>query len=114
HYITLSAYHTKVSQSIEYVYLWDSGTPLTDISFADDRGDTYINVGEQVSRGIEFDGQVKITEKFSFQGNASFLTSRIAVHPDDLDHAQTGGHHIQLYNLGTFLSGEVKQKDVVR
>jgi len=113
-YVTLSGYYTKVTRSIEYVYLWNGATPLDEITFTDNRGDTYINIGEQVARGLEAEGNAQITDKFSFQGNISFLTSQIEVDPGDIDRAHTGGHHIQLYNLGTFLSQEVKQRDVVR
>ena len=113
-YITLSAYRTKVTQSIEYVYLWNGATALADIGFADDRGDTYINVGAQLTHGIEVDGHARISNNLSFQGNVSFSTSEVSVDPDDLDAFYTGGHHIQLYNLGEFLNQEVKQKNVVR
>jgi outer membrane receptor protein involved in Fe transport len=113
-YITVSAYHTKVTESIEYVYLWNGATPLEDIDFADEPGDTYINVGKQVASGVELEGYARLSDRISLHGNISFLTSQIEVHPQDIDQAYTGGHHIQLYNLGAFLNQEVKQKEVVR
>jgi vitamin B12 transporter len=113
-YITFSAYKTKVTESIEYVYLWNGATPLEEIDYADDRGDTYINVGKQKARGVEMGGYARVSDRFSFQGNISLLTSQIQVDPQDLDQAYTGGHHIQLYNLGAFLNQDVRQKKVVR
>jgi outer membrane cobalamin receptor len=113
-YITVSAYHTKVTESIEYVYLWNGATPLEDIGFADERGDTYINLGKQVVSGVEMEGYARLSDRISLHGNISFLTPQVKVDPQDIDQAYTGGHHIQLYNLGAFLNQDVKQKEIVR
>ena len=113
-YITLSAYRTKVTDAIEYIYLWD-GTVSTDaLTFAHDRGDTYINVGEQLASGLELEGLAWISPLLSVQGNISILKTGILVKPEDIDPRQTGDHHVQLYNLGTFLGGDVEQSDLVR
>lgn len=113
-YLTLSAYQTTVTNSIEYVYLWNGSRPVQDLDYTDDRGDTYINVGEQIVRGLEFEGYVQVTSNFSLQGNVTFLKTQITVNPEDIDTQHTGGHHVQLYNLGTFLNQDFKQNDLVR
>lgn len=113
-FLTLSAYHTRVDNAIEYVYLWEGSRPLDEITFADDRGDTYINAGTQQTSGVELDGYAQITDAFSFKGNISVLQTRVDVAPEDADVHHTGGHHVQLYNLGTFLDREVTQEHAVR
>jgi vitamin B12 transporter len=113
-YFTLSAYRTMVNNSIEYVYLWNGSKAVTDLDYSDDRGDTYLNVSEQDVRGIELEGFVQVSPAFSLQGNISMLKAWIHATPDDVNAQQTGGHHVQLYNLGEFLNGDVDQNEVVR
>jgi vitamin B12 transporter len=113
-YLTFSVYKTKVTNSIEYVYLWDGATALDQISYLDDRGDTYMNVGDQEVDGLEVEGYVKLSDKFSIKANVSALHAQISIEPEAIDVQHTGGHHVQLYNLGTFLNGDVKQNDLVR
>ncbi|MGC1242285.1 MAG: TonB-dependent receptor [Chryseosolibacter sp.] len=113
-YVTFSAYHTKVTDAIEYVYLWNGGTAVSDLTYADDRGDTYINAGEQLVSGIEVEGLVRITSDLSVMANASVLNTTINVSPEDISRAATGGNHIQLYNLGEFLSESIAREDAVR
>lgn len=113
-FVTFSAFHTKVDRSIEYVFLWNGSTPVGDLSYADDRGDTYINVGRQRVYGLEAEGRVGITPKFSLQGNITLLNTKINVRPEDIGPAYTGGHHVQLYSLGAFLTENVEQEKLVR
>lgn len=113
-YVTISAYHTEVTDAIEYVYLWSGGTAVEDLTYADDRGDTYINAGEQLVKGIEAEGLIRITPDLSVMASASALNTTINVSPEDLRDAETGGNHIQLYSLGAFLSRSITQDDAVR
>lgn len=113
-YFTLSAYRTMVSNSIEYVYLWNGGKAVADLDYSDDRGDTYLNVSEQHVKGIELEGFVQVSATFSLQGNISMLKAWIQATPDDINAQQTGGHHVQLYNLGEFLEHDFEQAEVVR
>lgn len=113
-YLTLSAYQTSVQNSIEYVYLWNGETPQAELSYVDDRGDTYINVGEQLVRGVEAQTFVRLREWLSVDANLSLLNARIRMDENDLDESYTGGHHVQVYNLGKFLNDDVEQDDVVR
>lgn len=113
-YVTFSAYHTRVTDAIEYVYLWNGGAAVKDLTYSDDRGDTYINAGEQLVKGIEVDGLVKITPDLSLMASVSALNTTINVSPEDLRDARTGGNHIQLYSLGAFLNEDIAQDDAVR
>lgn len=113
-FLTLSAFHTGVTQSIEYVYLWNGATPVDELTFSDDRGDTYINVGEHRARGVELEAYVKIASRFSLEGNMTFLHTRIKVDPGDVKTSHTGNNHVQLYNLGSFLGDGMEQERMVR
>jgi vitamin B12 transporter len=113
-YVTVSGFQTRVKNSIEYVYLWNGAKAIEDLDFTDDRGDSYINVAEQVVQGLEVDGFVEISDKVSVQGNFTALHTTVEVNADNLDNQATGGNHIQLYNLGTFLDSDVSQDDLVR
>jgi vitamin B12 transporter len=113
-YVTLSTYETRVGDAIEYVYLWNGDTPIEDLDYSDDRGDTYINAGESVSRGVEVEGFVQISKKLSIQGNVSAISTKVEVRPGDMNAAKTGGNHVQLYNLGSFLTGNLEQEHLVR
>jgi len=113
-FLTLSAYQTRVKNAIEYIYLWNGDTPQDELTYADDLGDTYINVGEQLVKGVEAQTFVRLSKRLSLQANVSLLKAQIKMDADDVDHEQTGGHHVQLYNLGMFLSDDFEQDDVVR
>ena len=113
-YVTLSGYRTVVSDAIEYVYLWNGGKEVSGLDFSDDRGDTYINVAEQQVEGVEAEGLIQLSRSFSFLGNVSLLRAQVRSSPADLDVERTGGHHVQLYNLGKFLDQNFEQNDVVR
>lgn len=113
-YLTLSAYQTRVKNSIEYVYLWNGETPQAELSYVDDRGDTYINVGEQLVRGLETQAFIRFGERVSVDANLSWLKAQIRMDDNDLDERYTGGHHVQVYNLGKFLNDDIEQDDVVR
>ncbi len=113
-YVTLSAYQTAVRHSIEYVFLWNGSTPVEDLGYSDDRGDTYINAGKSLVNGVEMEGFVRINAHFLLRGNVSAISTRVSVRPEDIDLRQTGGNHIQLYNLGVFLNEDLEQKHLVR
>ncbi len=113
-YLTLSAYRTQVKNSIEYVYLWNRDKAVSDLDFSDFRGDRYLNVAEQDVGGVELEGMVYLSAKFSLMANISWLEAKVGADPDDTDPAHTGGHHVQLYNLGRFLDNTFDTRDVIR
>ena len=113
-YLTGSVYQTSVSNSIEYVYLWNGEKEISALDYSDDRGDTYVNVGEQVVKGVEVEGFLQATPALSLQGNISLLRTQVTAVPEDVDLDHTGGHHVQLYSLGKFLSSGLDQDKLVR
>ncbi len=113
-YFTLSAFQTSVTNSIEFIYLWNGTKSIDELDFSDDRGDTYMNVGKQRVKGFEVETSVVVTDKISLRANITLLKGEIEIKPEDLDGQSTGGNHVQLYNLGSFLTGDIKQTDLVR
>lgn len=112
-YLTLSVYRTETENAIEYIYLWDRNTNVNDLTFADNLGDTYLNVAKQIVNGLEIEGQV-VVRKFRLRGNLTWLDGRITVNQSDIDAQQTGGHHVQLFNYGSFVTNEVEIDKLVR
>jgi vitamin B12 transporter len=102
-FLTLSVYRTETKNAIEYVYLWDQNTSIENLTFAENRGDTYLNIAKQIVNGIELDGRLNLG-KFRVSGNVTWLEGEITVDPTNLNTQETGGHHVQLFNYGAFLT----------
>lgn len=113
-YITLSAYRTRVTDAIEYVYLWNGAKAVEQLDFTDDRGDTYINAGVQMMQGLEIEGAGRFSEALSLRGSITLVNTRVEMDPSIVNATQTGGNHVQLYNFGAFLAGGFEQADLVR
>lgn len=113
-FITMSAYRTNVTNGIEYVYLWNGEKDIADLDFTDDRGDRYINIGEQEVAGVEVEGLIVFSDALALTGNVSLLEAEVRAAPGDLDLTATGGHHVQIYNLGKFLERDLEGSKVVR
>jgi len=113
-YLTFSGYQTRIINAIEYVYLWNGSTPVEELDYTDDRGDTYINAGEQLVKGLELESHVAITDQLSIQVNGSVMRGRIKMKPENIDLVKTGGHHVQLYNQGIFINRDIEQEHLVR
>ncbi len=107
-------FNTLVETAVDYVYLWNKNTPIDSLTFMDYYGDTYINLGKQRNRGIEFSISTKITEKFSISGNFSLISGKLSYKPSDIDTSHTHGHHIQLYSNGVFVNKETETLGLVR
>ena len=112
-YVTVSAYRTETDDAIEYAYLWNKETAIEDLTFADNLGDTYLNIAKQVVNGLEVEGST-IVGKFTLQGNLSWVDGHIVVEPSDIDNVVTGGNHVQLFNYGMFATEEVEVNKLVR
>jgi vitamin B12 transporter len=112
-YLTVSAFHTRVADAIEYVYLWNKDVEMNELGSSDNRGDTYLNIAAQVTQGIELTGRIGI-KKIFIQGNISWIKASITASPNDLNKAHTQGHHVQLYNYGMFLENEVDIDNLTR
>ena len=105
---TISYFYTVVNDVIEYIYLWDKNIGIdtlgNDWMRNDYKGDTYINLSQQSINGIEFSINSKLNEKLSVQGNFSFMTATSLYSIDNIDTSYTGGHHVQLFQSGNFIT----------
>ncbi len=112
-YVTFSAFRTETKNSIEYVYLWNKNTAIEELTFSDNMGDTYLNIARQVVNGLEIEGSTEV-DKFQLRGNVTWIEGTISIDPSDINTQQTGGHHVQLFNYGTFVTGDVNVDKLVR
>jgi vitamin B12 transporter len=113
-YVTFSAFQTGTTNSIEYVYLWNSSKSISDLDYSDFLGDTYINVAGQQVRGLELETFLQIADWVSFNGTFTALKGETRVEQENLREEETGGNHVQLYSLGAFLNQDLNQKHLPR
>ncbi|MCE3278567.1 MAG: btuB 2 [Bacteroidetes bacterium] len=108
--IELSAayYKTVVENVIEYVYLWDKniGTDTLGQNWGRDdyRGDTYINAASMTTEGVELGISSKISGKITVSANLSLTSGKLKYTKENIDTAQTGGNHVQIYSNGSFIN----------
>ena len=114
----LSAFQTKVSEVIEYVYLWDGNTAIENLSASfpdsDYLGDTYINASKQEVSGVEVSALATVTPKLNIEGNVSLTRSKLTFSPDDVDPVYTGGNHVQIYESGAYVTEEKEVEGLTR
>lgn len=115
---TAALFSTTVSNSIEYVYLWDGtiGIDTLGNNWARDdyRGDTYLNVGTVTQRGIECSIQSTLTHNLTVTGNITYVAGTLQFRPNDIAKEQTANHHVQLFNNGAFLNRDVESNVLTR
>lgn len=107
--IEVSLFRTEVSDVIEYVYLWNSGTAISDLGGADFLGDTYLNISRQELNGLEFGMDFTASSKLEFSGNLSLTDATLIFSPDDISENYTGGNHVQVFESGAFVT---EQKEI--
>ncbi len=107
-------FNTQVDNVIEYIYLWEGSTPINQLSFSDYRGDTYINLSEQNIRGIEIAATARLGSKISLNGHLSYIQSELSFSPDDINVSYTGGHHVQTFENGRFVTGQTELEGLAR
>lgn len=110
----LSLYNTKVRNTIEYVYLWEGGTDPDQLSAVDYRGDTYINISRQDIKGIEASVDLQLLSNLSLSGHLSLNESTLTFDPEEIDRSYTGGHHVQIFESGKFVTEEKELKGLTR
>jgi vitamin B12 transporter len=111
---SINYYITTIKNCIDYIYLWNNSQEISALSYLDYLGDTYINLGKQTNRGLEFSIHSKISDKLSIAGNFSLVNGKLEYSPDNIDNAHTDGNHIQLYSNGIFISEETERIGLVR
>ncbi len=103
-----SLFYTRTADLIDYVFLWNGGVAIEDLSFADYQGDTYLNVANQKVKGIQLNGATTFL-RLTLSGNVTWLKGTMEFDPDEADFSETGGHHVQVFNNGDFLNESIRQ-----
>jgi len=114
-YLTLSYFSTIVNNYIDYVYLWNKNKPVDSLSYSDFLGDTYLNVGQETTQGIELNVASQLDKTLFVTANMSILSSSLTY--SDINTTHTQGNYIQIFNGGNFLtpgSGSVKYTGLLR
>lgn len=110
----LSLFRTDVENVIEYIYLWNGDTSLSNLSGADYLGDTYINIAKQQVNGVELGVEIQAVSNLSFSGNVSYTNSESTFEPGDIDESYTGGNHVQIFESGVFVDEEQQVDGLTR
>jgi vitamin B12 transporter len=110
----LSVYSNTVKNAIDYVYLWDGTVPVTALTFMNYKGDTYLNVGKQVNKGVEAGLDIYLGNKWELHTNLSYNDGKLKYDPAAINTDKTKHHHVQLYSNGAFLATDVEDKTVRR
>lgn len=110
----LSLFRTDVTNVIEYVYLWDGSTAMSNLSSQDYLGDTYINISRQHINGVELGLHVRPINKVSMSANMTYTHSELVFAPDNIDQSYTGGNHVQIYESGAFVNGKKTEDGLSR
>jgi vitamin B12 transporter len=107
-------FNTVVENAVDFVYFWNGNREIDSLSYLDYLGDTYINLGKQTNRGVEFSVHSKISDKLTVSGNFSLVNGKLEYNPENIDIKRTQGNHIQLFSNGAFISKEVESIGLVR
>ena len=113
-YFTAAVFLSKTNHLIDYVYLWNKDTSVPNLSYLDYLGDTYLNLSEQVVRGVQLSGKWMIHSKLNASGNLTLIDGTITYSQSNLDTTKTGGNHVQLFTSGNFIQGEGTFNNLVR
>ncbi len=112
--IRMGFFKTVVNDVIEYVYMWDKNTAINSLSYANYRGDTYLNLGKLTTEGIEVVVHCNMGKKFVLDGNFSWLRGKQDFVAADIDTVKTHQNHIQLYTNGQFLTYKYRETGLTR
>lgn len=107
-------FHTKVKNTIEYVYLWDGSKTIDSLTGFDYKADRYLNMGETRITGLEFSVQATLSEKLLLSFNMTVLGGRYLVDREETDTSGTYGHHVQIFSNGAFVEGKTEISGIPR
>ncbi len=113
-YFTLSWFNTTVKNHIDYVYLWNNAKPVDSLNGSDYMGDTYLNIGQEKTQGIELNFTVLHSKKLVTGGNISILSSSLSYSTSDINVSQTHGYYVQVFDGGGFLTQNLKSPSLLR
>lgn len=110
--LTISYFNTIIKDAIEYVYLWNDSLGIENLSFIDYWGDTYINIAEHSTQGVELNFNMDISDKLSINIGASYIDGKLKSMPGNND--LTLSSHVQLFSNGEFINRAVESNGLIR
>jgi len=113
-FITVSWFETVVNNHIDYVTLWSKAKPIDSLGYGYNLGDTYLNLGQEITSGFEMNVFLKLSPTLDMTGNVSLLTSTLKYDPNNIDLSQTHGDWVQIYDGGEFLNGPSTSTGLLR
>ncbi|HTB05928.1 MAG TPA: TonB-dependent receptor [Bacteroidia bacterium] len=116
-YFTLSWFNTVVNDYIDYVYVWKKNKQVDSLTYSDFLGDTYLNVGQETTKGLEMNIAIQLNPKLSVAANMSILSSSLNTSNSSIDTAHSHGNQVQLFNGGDFVgqsNGNVQNTGLLR
>ncbi|MGP8214173.1 MAG: TonB-dependent receptor plug domain-containing protein [Bacteroidia bacterium] len=113
-FFTLSWFETVVNNHIDYVYLWNKNRPFNTLTDSNYVGDTYLNLGQEITQGFELNILLKLSPKLDMAGNVSILSSILKYNPNNIDLSQTHGDWVQIFDGGEFLNGSSTSTGLLR
>ncbi len=116
--VSATYFNSVIENYIEYVYLWDKhigiDTLANDFLRDDYRGDSYLNLGTQNTRGVELTVNALVMDHWHITADVSIVTGELNYRASDINAVQTQGNHVQIYANGAFLTRSVTSKGLVR
>lgn len=113
-YFTVAIFKIETKNPIQFVNLWDGKKSMDSLNYNDFKGSTYLNVGTQTNKGIDFSLNLKPSTQLNLALRYSFIESTLAVNINDIDSADSKSNHVQLYEGGVFLTTESENVKIVR
>lgn len=107
-------FSNTVQNAIQYVFLWAPTNNPDTLSFLDYRGDSYINIGSQNTRGLEVSAVFYPVNGLQIGGNYTWLKGSLEVNKADINDRHILSNLPQLYNSGLFLSRDITIDGLVR
>jgi vitamin B12 transporter len=115
---SVAYYRSRVSEIVDFVYLWDSQIGIdtlgNDFLRDDYRGDTYLNIGTQTVDGMELEFVLRPHDAVRMGANAAFAWGKLEYDESKIDAEKTQGHHVQVLSNGVFLTGKASSKRLIR
>jgi len=115
---SVAVFNTEIEDVHEYVYLWDNNIGIDTLGndwLRDDyRGDTYINAGTMTIQGLEIGFVSNLFSSLVFSGNMSWVKGNQKFISADINENHTGGNHVQSFNNGSFIAGQITANGLAR
>lgn len=112
--LLISVFKNYTKNAIDYVYLWNAFTPVSNLSFIDYRGDTYVNLGRLKNTGIELEYTTKLSHSLSLSLNVSLIDGQVKYKSSGSDTSHIGNNQIQIFNSGIFVTNQNKSSTLTR